>query len=321
MVVATRYYDEDLLARLGILDDICWLFVRGAVGHFLEIKEHTYRDLTLEFLSTLHVEVTRVPQCQAGYMSFYLLRQLYELNLGTFNSIFGFPPSMDLSHRQVLGEFNLNVFLSELSGSVRYSTSSLKCTHNRNPCIRVAQRILACSLYAWDDSMNVLRLSELCFLSCMLDGDQFELDSFVARQLHSAAISTKGQIVIGGMITTIARFLGVEPNHVDRVSGYERLNQATFEIMNFCKVETDSLYWIYPEDRLLPLPNVDRTTLLHRGNLYWVPGDEEVVRPAPLQPIPRSSQAGPSSSSHPPPPDYYDLQDTLRSIQEEQVSI
>ena len=56
MVVATRYYDEELFAWLGMLDDIRWLFTRGSMGHFLEIKEHTYRDLTLEFLSTLHVE-------------------------------------------------------------------------------------------------------------------------------------------------------------------------------------------------------------------------------------------------------------------------
>jgi len=35
MVVATRYYDEDLSARLGMLDDIHWLFVRGGMSHFL----------------------------------------------------------------------------------------------------------------------------------------------------------------------------------------------------------------------------------------------------------------------------------------------
>jgi len=67
------------------------------MGHFTEIKEYTFRDHTLEFLSTLHVEVTRGPQSQAGYILFYLQGQFYELNLGTFNSIFGFPPSMDLS--------------------------------------------------------------------------------------------------------------------------------------------------------------------------------------------------------------------------------
>jgi len=94
--VATRYYDEKLLGCLGMLDDIRWLFTRDSIGHFIEIKEHTYRDLTLEFMSTSHVEVTRGPQCQAGYILFYFQGQFYELNLGTFNSIFGFPPSMNL---------------------------------------------------------------------------------------------------------------------------------------------------------------------------------------------------------------------------------
>jgi len=116
------------------------------MGQFLKIKEHRYRDLTLEFLSTLHIEVTRGPQCQAGYISFYLEEQLYEMNLGTFHNIFGFPPSMDLLNCQAPREFNPNAFWGELSGSVRYSTTSSKCTHIRNPCIRVTQRILTCSL-------------------------------------------------------------------------------------------------------------------------------------------------------------------------------
>ena len=93
-----------------------------------------------------------------------------------------------------------------------YSTSSSKWTHIRNPCIRVAQRILACCFFAQDDSLNVLRLSELYFLSCMLDGVQLDPWAFLARQLYSAAVTTKDRIVIGGIVTTIARFLDVEPN-------------------------------------------------------------------------------------------------------------
>jgi len=136
MIIATRYFDEELLAQLGMLDDIRWLFARGGMGQFLEIKEHTYRDLTLEFVSTLHVEVTTGAQCQAGNISFYLQGQLYELNLGTFISIFGFPP--DLPNHQVPRKFNSNAFWGELSGSVRYITTSSKCSHIRNPYIRVA---------------------------------------------------------------------------------------------------------------------------------------------------------------------------------------
>jgi len=145
------------------------------MSHFLEMKEHTYRDLTLEFRSILHVEVTRGPQYQVGYISFYLHGQFYKLNLNAFNDIFSFPPSLDLPYRQVLREFNPNAFWGELLGSCRYNTSSSKCTHIRNPCIRVAQPILACCFFTGDDSLNVPRLSELYLLFYMLDGVWIDL--------------------------------------------------------------------------------------------------------------------------------------------------
>jgi len=64
--------------------------------------------------------------------------------------------------------------------------------------------------------------------------------------LYSAAVSTKGRIVIGGIVDTITRFLDIKPNLEHRVSRSERLNQAIFGIMNFYKVEAGRLYWIYP---------------------------------------------------------------------------
>ena len=70
MIVETRYYDEELLGCLGMLDDIQWLFAWDGMGHFIEIKKHTCWDLILEFLSALNVEVTRGPQCQPRYISF-----------------------------------------------------------------------------------------------------------------------------------------------------------------------------------------------------------------------------------------------------------
>jgi len=61
--VATHYYDEDLLVQMCLIEDIRWLFARGGMGLFIERKDHTYRDLRLEFLSTLHVEVMNGAQC------------------------------------------------------------------------------------------------------------------------------------------------------------------------------------------------------------------------------------------------------------------
>ena len=42
--------------------------------------------------------------------------------------------------------------------------------------------------------------------------------------MSNAAVSTKGRIVIGGIMNIIARFLGIKPNPEDRVSGYEVLD-------------------------------------------------------------------------------------------------
>jgi len=50
-------------------------FAKGGIGQFLEIRDHTYHDLTLAFLSTLHVEVMSGPRCQEGYISLYLKRE------------------------------------------------------------------------------------------------------------------------------------------------------------------------------------------------------------------------------------------------------
>jgi len=69
----------------------------------------------------------------------------------------------------------------------------------------------------------------------------------------------------------------------------------------------------------MSLPNIKRTTIQNWNNLLYLPGDEELVLPAPL--VPPSSHAGLSFSSQQPYLDYGDLGETLTSIQEEQASL
>jgi len=84
LFVVTYYYSEDLLARLGLLNDIHWWFAGGGMGQFLKSRDHTYRDLTIKFLSALLVEVTSGSRCQDGYIFFHLNWEFYELNLSAF---------------------------------------------------------------------------------------------------------------------------------------------------------------------------------------------------------------------------------------------
>jgi len=88
----------------------------------------------------------------------------------------------------------------------------------------------------------------------MLNGDSIDPGAFLACQLYRAAVSTKGKIVIGGRITSIVRFLGIESNSEDRVSESEWLDKASFVLMSFCKIETGRMCWIYLRDDLCRLP-------------------------------------------------------------------
>ena len=89
---------------------------------------------------------------------------------------------MDRSYHHVPKEFNLNAFWYEISKNYRYDTSNSKGTVAQNSYICVAQRLLACGLFAKEDSLNVPHRSELYFLYSMLEGDRIDPD-------HSWSIS------------------------------------------------------------------------------------------------------------------------------------
>ena len=127
----------------------------------------------------------------------------------------------------------------------------------------------------------------------MLEGDHIDLGSFLVNQLYSAATSSIHTIVIRGLITPIASLLGVEPNHDDRVADSEWLNLAAFKQIKFCRADVRRICWIYPRNCLMPLPNVNCTSLLNEANLCFLPGDEELVRPVPPPPPthPRASSS------------------------------
>ena len=132
VVVATQYYDVDLLNQLCLLNDIRWLFTMGGIDQFIETQDGACTDLTLEFLNTLYVEVTCGPRCKQGYISFYLKGEFYEFILTSYTGVFGFPPCLDLPWRHVP---HLNTFWFETLRDYQYNTSTYKGTFIRNPCI------------------------------------------------------------------------------------------------------------------------------------------------------------------------------------------
>jgi len=99
-MVATRYYDEDLLANwdyLMILDG-CLL---GVVWeNLLEWNTTPIETLPLNFQAHCMWRSLEGLKVQMHISCFVLQGKLYELNLNAFNEIFGFSPCLDLSLQQ-----------------------------------------------------------------------------------------------------------------------------------------------------------------------------------------------------------------------------
>ena len=153
----------------------------------------------------------------------------------------------------------------------------------------------------------------MCLVCLNYKDDWIDPGSFLVNQLYSAATSSEHRIVIEGLITLIARLVGVEPNPDDKAAGSKRLNLAAFEQMKFCKVDGGRICQIYPGNQLIHLLNVDRTTLLNRANLYFYAVMKSWCRLPHLFHLPRASSSSQPSSSH----DYPNLHATHRLIQEE----
>jgi len=70
--------------------------------------------------------------------------------------------------------------------------------------------------------------------------------------------------------------------------------------MNFCKVKTGRLCWIYQMTSFWRFLMLIAPPFFTRETFSGVPGDEEVGLPTPHQSAPRSSHLRPSFSSQPP---------------------
>jgi len=84
-------------------------------------------------------------------------------------------------------EFNPNALWYTLTGNYQYDASHSKGTIIRNHCIRVAQRVLTCGLFALEDSLNVPHLFELYFLHSMLEGTRIDSGLFFCQSVFECS--------------------------------------------------------------------------------------------------------------------------------------
>ena len=68
----TKYIDEYALQTLGLLDDVMWMFQRVGWTKWVALRRPTYERITIEFLSSLDIEILQGKNCQEGSIKFRL---------------------------------------------------------------------------------------------------------------------------------------------------------------------------------------------------------------------------------------------------------
>jgi len=76
--------------------------------------------------------------------------------------------------------FSPNAIWYEITEDYLYDSSTANDIVIKNPCIRMAQRLLAYGIFAREDSLNTPYQSKLHFLSSMMNGDRINPGSLLA---------------------------------------------------------------------------------------------------------------------------------------------
>lgn len=217
------------MAELGILEDVQLLFEKCHMTTLMSHPYPTYEDETLQFLSSLQVELfeglsaVELREEGLGYLSFTIDDRDYIMAIKTLESMFGFPSGTGMKPKFAREE--LKSLWNTIGDTTSFNSARSKSNSIRNPAIRYFQRAMANVPYAREISatvtnqdMETLDLALLSFLRYTKDGKTMKGDtndtppsmyllnhlcSYRGWAMANDKKNAKGALCIGGVVTPI----------------------------------------------------------------------------------------------------------------------
>uniref|UniRef100_A0A803L4U2 Arabidopsis retrotransposon Orf1 C-terminal domain-containing protein n=1 Tax=Chenopodium quinoa TaxID=63459 RepID=A0A803L4U2_CHEQI len=273
-VVATRYCDLDALKALHIEDNVRWFFSNVGWGDFLTKKYPTYKRIALEFLSSLKAIV------EPGYhdvITFRLYNVEHTWTLAKLNEVLNLPTG---GPRLASKFWKDDGLWGMLTGKNKYDSSASPSALVRHPALRYVLRVLANTIFGREDNNK-------------LYAKPIDVGAFLIRQMKSIANkqTTKGAIVVGGLITPIALYLGHKENLVQDglIEGSDSIDIAACSSMGWLHKREGTTLWCLGNDDEGELHPPEMMTLRVKDNWSF-----HGIRPhaqAPLLPEPPASSS------------------------------
>lgn len=211
-IESTRYVDETCLIALGILDSVNDMLNTLNLNYFLSFKDPVYAQLTLEFLSSLIFSPNPNTNYSGGTVQFRLFNVEYVFTFSQLANLIQFPHGDDVVCEVPDTEgwhHAFQPFWRVITGTVTHNFKGNKATLIHNPAIRYFRQIWACTIFGRSNS-NKVNEKELFYLFATFVPQNVNTVPFMFSHMQAIVNARRGPIIFGGLITSIARVLGLE---------------------------------------------------------------------------------------------------------------
>jgi len=202
-----------------------------------------FENFTYEFLNSLSFTKDKSKMDNPNHrVSFRLSNVDYEMSLEAFCQELGLANAGYIhdSWDQTLkpSDYEPVAFWKSITSFEQYNSRSNKASNRHNPVLQYIQRVMTCTIWGRKE-VRTTRIDELFMLWAMLYNHPVNTCYYLVDYLVYVARkkpNEKSEIVVGGIITFIARKMGVgEERGITRIEGKNRLDIDTLTTMFFIR--------------------------------------------------------------------------------------
>ncbi|CAJ2633365.1 unnamed protein product [Trifolium pratense] len=261
-IQATRYADNSILRKLGLLDSVNYLLDNLNLRHFLSQQNPVYTQLTLEFLSSLIVNTVPETRSSHGAVYFRMFNTEYEFSLNDMADLLHFPHGPNVTcevHDNEQWQNSFSHFWMTITGKQINSHEGNKASSIHNPALRYFRHLLAHTIFG-RASLSKVNSKEMFYMFAAIRKMKINTVPFLfSHMLSQVNTSRGGAMIFGGLITTIAKAIGLGP----RLENFEHtpprlINEDMVRSMNLVRLREDDRYDLMIQNRVfnnITLPN------------------------------------------------------------------
>lgn len=189
-VLATRYPDNSTLCDLGLIDCVNWMLRNLGMSYFCSLTIPTYIRFTYEILSSFRCATPVGGSRTTSTIYFRTFNRDYTFSQDYMANIFSFPDGDEYAFQAPLeSEWEASAldFWRQLTCKTTFNWEGLKAIAIQNPSIRYLYRILANTIFGWENTRNV-NSRDLFLIYCALFATKFNSTPFLLARLQSTSV-------------------------------------------------------------------------------------------------------------------------------------